>query len=419
MSESNNVTSRYMSRDASGNPKQVEVQFNLTDYQAAMQQGKTLRDYINSKLSTGKDAADHSFGEPFLQVCQSLGFYPKANPKAGLLSPTINQMFSGQPPMAAGLSNTTNSVGTVVSPGGNDGSVAGRFFYPEIIMDAIRSALQRDNSDVEQIFDSMIAVTTSIGGGHYVQPIINYDLPEGEDSQASVIGQDAEPVTMLSISASSRANRIATKSIGLRITDEASNYASLDLVTAAVTAQTRGERIRMVENDIKGIFMGDADNGMSPLAAKGITAFDSSITPDGETVSQKAFLHILHDEYQKRSLNAAIMDLDTYLAYEGRSGRPIVREDNAQDGRVNADIRPANLMVGNVPVLLIKNTILGAGMAGFMDTRFAMHKVINVLADYEAVESFVLRRAKAMRFDYGQHTTRLYDEAFELVDLNS
>lgn len=413
MSETNNVKVRFCAQGANGHPMMKEANINLTDYKAAAKHGVTLRQYINTKLDA--QGADHSYGQPFDQVCQSVGIYPRADAGRGIVSPTMSQMFNGLMPGAAGLDATSNGPGTIVSPGGNDGTVAGRMFYPEILMDRIRSSLQRDNSDVEQAFDSMIAVTESIAGGHYIQPIINVTAPE--DSMSMPISQDAEPQVMLSITASDTSKRIATKSIGIRITDEAAHFASLDLVSTAVEAQTRGERIRMVEGDIKAIISGDKDNGMSPLTAKAISAYDAD-AGGSSGVTQRAFLKILHEEYQKRNLNAAIMGLDTYLAYEGRSGRPIVTQDNGTDGRVNTDIRPMNLMLNNVPVLLVRDDIVGANMSLFLDTRFALRKVVNVYAAYEAIEKFVMRRSTMLRMDYGQHVTRLYDEALQLVDIS-
>ncbi|CAM0098345.1 hypothetical protein SIPHO059v1_p0008 [Vibrio phage 264E42.1] len=412
MSETNNVKVGYMQMGADGQPKHVEASLNLTDYQAAANAGVSLRDHVNAKLT--QQGADHTFGQPFDQVCQSVGIYPKADAGRGIVSPSIAQMFSGMRPMAMGLDATSNGAGSVVAPGGNDGTVAGRLFYPETLMDRIRSSLQRNNSDVEDGFNSMIAVTESIAGAHYIQPIINVTHPE--NAQSMPIGQDDEPQVMLSITASQTSKRIATKSIGLRITDEAAQFASLDLVATAVEAQTRAERIRMVEGDIKAIVMGDKDNGMSPLTAVDISSFDSD-AGGASGVTQKAFLHLLHDDYQTKNLNASIMDLDTYLAYEGRKGRPIVTENNGTDGRLNTDIRPINMMLGNVPVLLIKKDIMGANMSLFLDTNFALRKVVNVFAAYEAVERFVLRRSQMLRMDYGQHVTRLYDEAFKLVNI--
>lgn len=413
MSETNNVKVRFMTQGAGGNPMMKEANLNLTDYKAAATKGITLRQFVNAKLSA--EGADHTYGQPFDQVCQSVGIYPRADAGRGIVSPSMAQMFNGFAPGAMGLDATSNGPGSIVAPGGNDGTVAGRMFYPEILMDRIRSSLQRDNSDVEQAFDSMIAVTESIAGGHYIQPIINVTGPE--DSMSMPVAQDAEPQVMLSITASDTSKRIATKSIGIRITDEAAQFASLDLVSTAVEAQTRGERIRMVEGDIKAIIMGDKDNGMTPLTAKDISAYDSG-AGGASGVTQRAFLKILHEEYQKRSLNAAIMGLDTYLAYEGRSGRPIVTQDNGTDGRVNSDVRPMNLMLNNVPVLLVRDDIVGANMSLFLDTRFALRKVVNVFAAYEAIERFVLRRAEMLRMDYGQHVTRLYDEALQLVDIS-
>ena len=47
----------------------------------------------------------------------------------------------------------------------------------------------------------------------------------------------------------------------------------------------------------------------------------------------------------------------------------------------------------------------------------AIMKVTNSLADYAAVEEFVLQRKTGMRYDTGVLYTRLYDEAFDVLSL--
>jgi hypothetical protein len=52
-----------------------------------------------------------------------------------------------------------------------------------------------------------------------------------------------------------------------------------------------------------------------------------------------------------------------------------------------------------------------------LDSRYAIIRARNVAADYAAVEEFVLRRAKAMRFDFGEVVYRFFDSAYEVMNI--
>ena len=47
-----------------------------------------------------------------------------------------------------------------------------------------------------------------------------------------------------------------------------------------------------------------------------------------------------------------------------------------------------------------------------LDASWAIRRVRNLSADYQGIESYVLRRSQAMRFDFGEHVNRLYNDAY-------
>jgi hypothetical protein len=51
-----------------------------------------------------------------------------------------------------------------------------------------------------------------------------------------------------------------------------------------------------------------------------------------------------------------------------------------------------------------------------LDSRFAIRRVRNSNASYQAVEAMVLQRSTFMRIDFGSILYRLRDEAFRFVD---
>ena len=61
--------------------------------------------------------------------------------------------------------------------------------------------------------------------------------------------------------------------------------------------------------------------------------------------------------------------------------------------------------------------VSGANTVVALDTRYGIRRVINVSANYSAVQEFVLRKAKAFRIDYAEMAHSLYPTAFEKMAL--
>jgi len=380
---------------------------SLEDYKLAAGKGQTFKQHINNMCAD----ADISYGCAFDQAVQAMGGGSKVHGGQRSMSPTISQFNTG---MAAGPANM-NAAGIIGAPDGQDKTPAGRIFYPEIVMDIMRESLAADNSDIERGFDSMIAVTENIGGGNYTQPLIN--VTANEDTRHQPIAQGTDPSTMISITTSQVSRAIPTRAIGLQITDQASNFATIDLVATAIAAQARGEKAAMVDYDLNAVVNGDKDAGITALVAQKLNAYDAGLSTSG-TASHKAFLKMLHADYQTISIDSAVMDIDTYLAFEGRTGRPTVDKDRGTDERLNMKFKPMNWSLTDLNILIVDKDVIGANQALFLDTNYALRKVVDVTAQYDAVQQFVMRRISQMRFDYGQHVTRLYDQASKLITLN-
>lgn len=388
-----------------GAPVLKSVDVELEDYKRAAFAKMNFKDFINSKCHD----AHKAYGCAFDQAVQAMGGGNIVHGKQLGSSATMLQLFSGADVGPAGMN------AAITAPQGVENSTpASRIFYPEIVMDIMRDSLFKNNSDIEQGWDSMIAVTENIAGGIYIQPTIN--VTANESVAAQPISQGTDPATMVSITTAQSSRTIPTKSIGLEISDQAMNFTTINLVATILAAQSRGEKARMVDADINAIVNGDTDSGMGALTPIQLKFYDSAITTIGEA-SHKGFLKMLHADYQKLSIDSAIMDIDTYLAYEGRIGRPTVDKDIGKDDRLNMKFKPMNFSLTDLNILIVDKAVIGANRALFMDTNFALRKVVDVTAQYDAIQAFVMRRMNQMRFDYGQHTTRLFDEAFKLIDL--
>ena len=133
--------------------------------------------------------------------------------------------------------------------------------------------------------------------------------------------------------------------------------------------------------------------------------------------SQKAWIHYLRDDYRTKSINALLMDIDTALAIEARSGKPTVNTDDPNSPRIDALFSIENLALPRPYILLMDTAFIGANTVVGLDTRYAIRRVTNVSAAYEAIEQWVMRRATAFRVDYGEMSKKLYTEAWKKMTL--
>lgn len=377
------------------------VEISMNDYREAAKAGRSLTHHLEHKHGAVADTG--KYGSVFKQMAQSAGIY-QSDPTRGLVSPKVAQVVLGE--AAVG--------GSIGSPDGSDSTPAGRILFPEIIMDVMREKLEVSEDDVLSGWDSMIGYKESIAGDIYVQPKI--DTTHNEETRNQVTSQLALPPSMVNITTSQVTKAIATKSVGLMISEQALNHTTLDLVALAVAAQTRGERIAMAYEGMSRLLTGDVDVGTSALAVENMNVYDSAITEAGK-VTQKAFLHLLFDHRKTLAIDSAIMDIDTYLGFEGREGRPTVMGDAGTDSRLNGKFSPANFDLTDLNILLVDTEVFGANTSLFFDSRFAIRKVTNLNASYDAIEDYVMRRATGLRMDYGYHVDRLYDQAFKAISL--
>lgn len=384
------------------NGNSVDVPFHAKDYLKAAEAGLTLSQWLTQKY--GKDTDESKYGSVVGQFMASAGMFLGEDYATGIRPPTMKAVISEGIQLSAitrndGTSNTTPS---------------GRLLFPEIIMRTIESELRTSNDDFLAGWESMIAQTQTIAGPKFEQPIINVTAPEAVASNP--ISQLAEPDALVSITVSEYSRTITTKSIGLMISDQAQAATTLDLVTLILSAQARGERVRNVEEHVNAIVNGDTDRGMSALSTFKANTLDSTIVAAG-ALTHKAWLKYLRTNYRKMSINRIICDLDTALAIEARTGKPMRDTVFVQGGNFPIDMSVDNLSINAPSVLIIDNGSVGANTILGLDSRYAIRRVINAQAAYSAIEQYLMRRATAFRIDYGEFAHRLYDDAFSVMTL--
>lgn len=379
-----------------------EIEIDTKDYKAAADKGVSLSEHLAGKYPS----VDTTHGTVLEQAMASASMFVNPDASTGVRAPTMKEVFDGSARMEAA---------TVRGDGSDRHEPAGRMLFPEVMMQAIRAELTTDHGDYLNAYNRMIAQTASVTSPRFDQPVIDTKGPEGSENQP--VAQGSEPPVMVNISLSNRSYRVPQSAIGLMITDEAQGASTLDLVNIAMSAQARAERVRMVDSQIRGMINGDADLGEKPIQGRPISHWDSSISSAGK-ITQKAWVKFLRNEYRKRSLGGLMMTLDTAMKVEDRDGKPTKQGDNPSSPRIDSIFTIENLGIPNPQILLVEPDIVPEDTIVGLDTRYAIRRVVNVNASYQAIEDFVMRRSTGYRVDYGESSYKLYPDAWDMTTLS-
>lgn len=386
-----------MTRVVDREGKAQEVQINLEDYAQAFAEGKSFAQHLNTKFKTDTT----KFGSAFDQVLASSGIFVRENKTTGAKPPSLAELF------ATG-GNAEINMGTMTRNEGNArDTTLGRLLFPSIVLEMMDAYLLDNTESFEGQFQQMVAKTTAVDSPRWTQPLIDVTAPRSERSNP--ISQNSEPRSMVNISLSEKSYKVPTFSIGLSITDEAMKATSLDLVGIALREQATGERIKVIEEGLQKMILGDADLGISALtgAVAGST-YDAAAT--GGVMTQKAFLFWLRSNWKKQAITHVICDLATYWAVENRSGRKTTITDLGQDTRLDSGVSIVNSnIVEGVKFFVVDDPALIGGTNRLigLDAKRAINKVICTSSSYSAVENFVLRKSSAYRFDWSESYMRL------------
>ena len=394
------LETKFKLRNSSGNA--IEVDFHAKEYETAGSMGLTLSQYLTQKHGNLTDEV--KYGSVVGQFMASAGMFLGEDYATGIRPPTMKAVVTDGIQMSAITRND----------GSQNNTPSGRLLFPEIIMRTIESELRESKDDFLNGWENMIAQTASINGQKFEQPIINVKAPEAQG--ANPISQLAEPDALVSITVSEVSRSITTKSIGLIISDQAQQATTLDLVSLILSAHARGERVRNVEEHISGIVSGDVDRGMSALPTFQAKTLDAGLTTLGD-LSHTAWIKYLRQNYRKMSINRILTTLDTALAIEARTGKPMRDTVFVGEGNFPIDMNVDNLSINAPSVLIVDDGVIAADTIVGIDSRYAIRRVINAQASYSAIEQYLMRRASAFRIDYGEYSHRLYDDAFSVMDL--
>ena len=364
-------------------------------YRQAAERGMSLQQFLNTEhADTGAN------GPAFNQILASEGIFVQANRDVGIRPSTMEAILNGRPNMEAGV-NVKDAVPT------------SRILFPAVIMQAVEDKLLQNLAMTANALEDMIAIDETINGERYEHPVVNFSKPEAARSQGS--SQLAPPPSMMTITTSDKAYRIPSFALGLEVSDQALKATTIDFVALSLARQAAVERNERANNYLLAIFNGDVDNGEGSLASLGLvdnaSTFDAAAT--GGTLTQKAWMKYLMKNGTKRTITHLVTDIDTAMKIEGRTGKPTVMQDDGTTNRFDTQFNVMNpTWAKNPKLFLVENAAWAANTIMGLDASWAIRRVRNLSADYQGIESYVLRRSQAMRFDFGEHVNRLYNDAY-------
>jgi len=383
--------------DASGATQQIDL--NVSMYQQAARSGMSFQQWVNTQYPTNAE----KYGSTFNQLMASEGIFVRPNRELGIRASTMDDILNGR------------QAGTVVK----DGVPASRILFPAVFLQAIEDKLVANLTMTADAFEQMIAVDESINGDRYEQPILSFSKPEAARSQG--ISQLAQPASMLTITSSDVAYRIPTFSLGMEISDQALRASTLDIVALSLARQAAVERNERAQGYMLALYNGDTDNNDGSLSSLGLvqtsTSFDSAAS--GGNLTQKAWMKYLMNNGTKRTITHIVTDIDSAMKIEGRANKPTVYTDDAQSPRIDTQFTIMNPTWAKNPQLFLTqdSNWPAATIMGF-DKSAAIRRVRSLSADFQGIESFVMRRSQAMRFDFGEHVNRLFKDAFGCMTIS-
>lgn len=384
--------------DHTGARQQVEASLE-TLIKPAKEANLSVRDYANQAFST--DAS--KFGDAFSQLCASEGIVLQGSRSYGIRAPSLDAVLNGRPTVEANaiVRTPTSQARVLLMP------AIGALVEDKLLADLDMNA---------NAFDSMVAMDTVIADEWYLWPEANYAGPEA--GRSKITSQLAKPVNMLTLTTSEKSLRVPTYALGIEWSEQATKYLNLDFISLSIARQVAVERNERANKDLLAMLSGDADVGqgaLSGIAGKVKTAasLDAAATTG---ITQKAWMLWLYNNGKKRRISHVVTDVLGALAIEARSGRPVIVGDNGTSTRINTNESVMNpTWASDVQVFITDDTAWPAGTIMGIDSRYAIQRVTSTNASYQAQEDFVLRRASAMRFDYGSVSRRLVPDAFEVL----
>ena len=382
--------------DKDGNHQTVDDQITAGLYQEAVASNVTISQLLNRKF--GKDAHPER-GTPAQQIYASCGLALTGENQFGLRNVTTAEIL-GDGYNASNVKDNGTPFGT-----------AARTLFPAALADMVEAAVAKDYTTDGQVFNSMVAQELSIANEAFEQPVIDYGTTGGpEQAKAQRIAQFAMPPVLMRFSTSDRLRKLPTYGIMLEFSQQALRSTTLDMVALTVNRYMTIEKDQRVYQYIADLFTGNADLVVGAVSAVTASSLDAASTTMAN-FSHKAWVKFLARNRKYRKITHVMGDIDAYLAVEARTGRPGSNNYDPTLSRIDPQAVAANVGFGNDVKWFITDPAASGGPVPAqtvyaIDASKAITRVSNTGANYQAAETFALRRSEAMVMHWSEEVYR-------------
>jgi hypothetical protein len=128
-------------------------------------------------------------------------------------------------------------------------------------------------------------------------------------------------------------------------------------------------------------------------------------------LTHKAYVKFLARNRKYRKITHLVMDIDTYLKFEARAGRPGTNNYDPSLTRIDPQASMVNNTFGSdVRIFLVDSAAEGgpvpANTIWALDASIAITKITNTSAAYNAIEEYAMKRSSALRLDWSEECFR-------------
>ena len=356
------------------------------------------------ELLDGKYPTSHPTLTTFEQMALHSGLVMQQDRRHHYKPPSLKDLRAG--------TAAINMAGIVAPEGGGDSTVlpGTRLLVGPVILEMIASSLMKDASEYIAAVNAATAASIALTSPVYWTPVIDLNPPRS--SLQTAVAQGEEPDIMANVTISQITQRIGRKSIGLKISDEALEFMTIDLVGITLREQAIGYQIARIDQDLAAIFNGDASQGTSTLADVAYAEdYDSTLHGHPGTLSHKAWINWVIEKYKYETMSHLFLETNDQLAIDQRSGRPPQFVSNPGQGWVDLNCSPRMLGIpADLQAIRVDNGFLGGNKIVGMDRGRGMRQMTWAGGTYSAMQQFVLSRQTVFRFDVSTRLERMFQD---------
>ncbi|KES13043.1 hypothetical protein SASC598P14_006170 [Snodgrassella alvi SCGC AB-598-P14] len=374
--------------ESGGRPSEIPISIDL--YKLAADSNLSVPAYLQQEYGQKADK-NYANGSVFSQVMASLNAPIDVRGK-GFRAMKLGNILDGT--FRAAVTQDAKKAITILAPAA--------------ILSIVEENKTEDYTDTLSMFEKLIAIDKFNSSDTFAMPI--FDLSNADKRQASAIGQSAiSYVGRLTISRKS--HTIPTFSYCLEASDKALKDYCIDTIAIYLRRLRKPLAFNLVCQQLNSLINGDRDMDIKPLPVVPINKYDSEA--GNGVLTHKAYMKWLRNDCRFYQVDYVLCNEDDYFRIIERKGRP-----NISLEQMAYATKPINKNIFEPQIFILNEGVVPPGTLVGIDSRYAIARLKNSWANFDAVEEMVMRNGKALHFYERQVVYRHDDQAFKVTTLN-